>query len=169
MDLNTLLKITYGLYVVASKKEKSFNGQIANTVFQISSSPIIVAVSINKKNLTHEFIKESKVFTVSILSIETPLEFIGRFGFRTGREIDKFENVNFNIGSRGVPYLIDYTVGYLECEVERKIDVITHTLFLGRVTDAQTIADIEPMTYEYYRRVKGGKTQERAPTHIKVI
>lgn len=168
MNVKTFQKITYGLYVVASKKEASLNGQIANTVFQIASDPPVFAVSINKKNLTHEYIAHSRKFSVSILSKDTPLEFIGRFGFRTGREINKFENIGYKLGVTGVPFLLDYTIGYLECELEREIDVITHTLFLGNVVNAEILTDGEPMTYDYYHKIKGGKTQERAPTYIKV-
>jgi len=86
-----LYKLGYGLYVVSSIKGDRINGQIANTVFQISSEPPAVAVSINKKNLTHEFIVESKVFTVSILSQDAPLSFIGHFGFKSGREVDRLK------------------------------------------------------------------------------
>ena len=86
MDLKALYKLGYGLYVVSSIKGSRRNGQIANTVFQITSEPPTIAVSINKNNLTHQFITESKVLSVSVLSQDTPLSFIGRFGFKSGRE-----------------------------------------------------------------------------------
>jgi flavin reductase (DIM6/NTAB) family NADH-FMN oxidoreductase RutF len=89
MNIKALFKLGYGVYVVTSKKGDRFNGQIANTVFQVTSEPPAVAVSINKSNLTHEFIKESRVFTASVLCEETPLTFIGRFGFKSGRDTDK--------------------------------------------------------------------------------
>ncbi|GAI26192.1 unnamed protein product [marine sediment metagenome] len=72
MNLKALYKLGYGLYVVCSRKGDRLNGQIANTVFQIASEPPTIAVSINKNNLTHDFIKESKVFTASVLSQDTP-------------------------------------------------------------------------------------------------
>ncbi|HDH63366.1 MAG TPA: flavin reductase, partial [Firmicutes bacterium] len=87
MDLKTLHKITYGLYLVTSKNGEKINGQIANTVFQVTSDPPRISVTINKKNLTHEFIEKSRVFAVSVLSKETPLKFIGNFGFKSGRDI----------------------------------------------------------------------------------
>jgi ferric-chelate reductase [NAD(P)H] len=167
MNAKTFQKISYGLYVVASRKGTSLNGQIANTVFQIASDPPIFAVSINKKNLTHEYIQSSQVFSVSIISTETPLEFIGRFGFRTGREINKFENLNYRFGLTSAPIVLENSIGYVECKVEKEIDVITHTLFLGNVIDAEIIGEGEPMTYDYYHRIKGGKTGERSPTYIK--
>lgn len=99
VDTKAFHKLSYGLYVIGSTREGRLNGQIANTVFQISSNPATVAISINRKNLTNEFIKDSKVFSVSVLAKETPLDFIGHFGFRSGREIDKYKNVSFKMKS----------------------------------------------------------------------
>ncbi len=166
MEPKTFHKLGYGLYVVSSKKDKSFNGQIANTVFQITSNPPAIAVSINKKNLTHNFILESKLFTVSILSTETPMKFIGRFGFRSGREIDKFEGVDYQVGVTGTPIVLENSIGYLEAEVINTLDVGTHVVFVGKVVDAQILKDGEPMTYAYYRKVRGGKVPKAAPTYI---
>src|ERR1035437_9945703 len=98
MNLAALYKIGYGVYVVCSKDGEKYNGQIANTVFQACSEPPTVAVTINKKNLTHEYISKSGVFTVSILSKETPMTFIGKFGFKSGRDINKFADTNYKIG-----------------------------------------------------------------------
>ncbi len=95
MNVKALYKLGYGLYVVSSKKGDRLNGQIANTVFQIASEPPTIAVSINKNNLTHEFIKESRMLAVSVLSQDTPLSFIGHFGFKSGRDIDKLEGINY--------------------------------------------------------------------------
>ncbi len=74
MDRSALYKLTYGLYVVSSCKGDRLNGQIANTVFQVASEPPTIAVSINKQNLTHQFIQQSRVFTVSILCQQTPIK-----------------------------------------------------------------------------------------------
>lgn len=166
MELKTLFKISYGLYIVSSKKESKFNGQIANTVFQITSEPPTIAVSINKQNLTHEFIKESKVFTVSILSQDVPMNFIGQFGFKSGREFDKFKDVKYKIGITGAPVILDNTVGYIEAEVIDTKDVGTHTVFVGKITDAEIINDKEPMTYAYYHEIKKGTAPKTAPTYI---
>jgi len=167
MNLKILHKISYGLYVVSSRTGEKFNGQIANTVFQITSEPPIIAVSINKQNLTHEYIRESKVFTVSILSKETPMKFIGHFGFRSGRELDKFKDVNYRVGATGAPVVMENTVGYLEAEIIDSLDVGTHTVFIGKIIDAEIIKEGEPMTYAYYHEVKRGKAPKTAPTYIK--
>ena len=166
MNLKALYSISYGVYVVCSKKGDRFNGQIANTVIQITSEPPTIAVSINKKNLTHEFIKESRIFTVSILCEDTPLSFIGNFGFKSGRDTNKFEGINYQIGETGAPVVIDNTAAYLEVKVTKEVDVGTHTIFIGDLISAEVISDETCMTYAYYHQVKGGTTPKTAPSYI---
>ena len=166
MNLKSLHKISYGLYVVCSKNEKNFNGQIANAIFQVTSEPPTVAISINKQNLTNEYIKKSKVFTVSVLSEEAPLKFIGTFGFKSGRDVDKFENVKYKIGKTKVPIVLDYALAFIECKVTDKIDVGTHTIFIANVIDADILNDANPMTYAFYHKVKGGYSPKTAPTYF---
>lgn len=167
MDLKTLYKISYGLYVVSSKDGEKLNGQIANTVFQTTSDPPTISVCLNKKNLTHEIIQKSKVFAVSILAKDTPLKFIGDFGFKTGRETDKFKDVKHKTGITGAPIVLDNAVGYVEAEVINSLDVGTHTIFVGKVVEAQMISNAEPMTYAYYHEIKRGASPPTAPTYIK--
>jgi len=154
------------MYIVGSRKGDRINAQVANTVFQITSEPPTIAVSINKKNLTHEFISESRVFSASVLCTETPLNFIGNFGFKSGRDVDKFKDVKYKIGTTGVPVVIDYAVSYLEARVTKEIDVGTHTVFIGEVVDAEVLNDKECMTYSYYHMVKKGTTPTTAPHYI---
>jgi len=166
MNLKALYKLGYGLYVVSSIKGKRLNGQIANTVFQITSEPPTIAVSINKNNLTHEFIKESKVLAVSVLSQDTPLSFIGHFGFKSGRDIDKLSGINYKIGETGAPVVTDNTLAYLEARVDKEVDVGMHTIFIGKLVGAEVIKEGEPMTYAYYHQVKRGTTPKTAPSYI---
>ena len=167
LDLESLFNLSYGMCIVSSKKDGEFNGCIVNIVFQLTPEPPMVAISVNRGNLTHEYIAESKVFAVSILAEGTPLEFIGRFGFRTGRDIEKFEQVNYRIGQTGAPIITDNTAGFLEAEVINAIDVETHTLFIGKIIACETIDNGKvPMTYNYYRDVKRGRTPRTAATYI---
>jgi len=166
MNLKALHKLGYGLYIVSSRKGNRLNGQIANTMFQVTSEPPTMAVSINKNNLTHEFIKESKVLTVSILSQSTPLPFIGHFGFRSGRDIDKFEGINYKMGEAQAPVVTDNTLAYLEVNVTQEVDVGTHTIFIGKLVGADVMKEGEPMTYAYYHQVKRGTTPKTAPSYI---
>jgi flavin reductase (DIM6/NTAB) family NADH-FMN oxidoreductase RutF/rubredoxin len=167
LDLESLFKLSYGMCIVSSKKDGRFDGCIVNAVFQIVPEPPTVAVSVNKQNLTHEYITDSRVFTVSVLAEGTPMEFMGRFGFKTGRDIDKFEQVRYKIGQTGAPIVLDNTVSFIEAKVVDVIDVETHTLFISEIIACETIDDDKiPMTYTYYRDVKHGRTPRTAATYI---
>ena len=167
MNLKALHQISYGLYVVCSRKGDRINGQTCNTVIQVSSEPPIISVCLNKGNLTHEFVEYSGVFTASILSQDTPLSFIGRFGFKSGREVDKFDGVNYKRGETQAPIVLDHTLAYLEAKVISTADVGTHTIFIGELVDAEVIQEGEPMTYAYYHQVKRGTTPKTAPSYHK--
>jgi len=167
MDLNALRKITYGMFVVASKKGDKINGQIANTVFQVSAEPPLIAISINKLNLTHEYISESKVFSAAVLSEDTQMTYIGLFGFKSGRDTDKFKASKYKTGVTGVPIALDFTIAYFECEVIGSYDAGTHTIFVGKAVGSEILDDTkEPMTYAYYHEVKKGFSPKTAPTYI---
>ena len=165
MDTKALFNLSYGLYIVSAKKEGRLNGQIANTVFQVSGAPNSVAVSINKQNLTHEFIQASRLLTVSILAQSAPLSLIGHFGFKSGREADKFAGANFNykIGENGLFYVTDHTNAFIEAKVIREMDANTHTVFLAEVTDAAVLSSEPSMTYAYYHQIKRGAVPKTAP------
>jgi flavin reductase (DIM6/NTAB) family NADH-FMN oxidoreductase RutF/rubredoxin len=166
MNLNALHNCSYGLYVISSRKGDRLNGQIANTVFQVTSDPPTITVSINKQNLTHEFITESKAFAASILSRDTPLSFIGHFGFKSGKEVDKLKDVNYKLGETKTPIVLDHTLAYLEARVINQVDVGTHTIFIGKLVGADVLREGEPMTYAYYHQVKRGTTPKTAPSYI---
>jgi len=148
MDITTLFKLSYGLYVVSSKIGDKLNGQISNTVMQVTAEPIKILICLNKNNLTYQYIKESGVFSISILDQNTPMQFIGHFGFKSGRDIDKFKEIDHKIGKTGTPIVTSHTLGYLECEVVGEMDAGTHVAFIGKLIDAQTL-------------------QKNAPTYIK--
>lgn len=169
MDKKALWKLSYGVYIVASRKDDKLNGQIANSVFQVTAEPPKIAACIHKENFTHECIKDSGVFSVSVLSKNTTLRFIGRFGFRSGRDYDKFEGVNYKIGITGAPIVLDYTVAYLEAKVVMEVSVGTHTLFVGEVVNSEIVSEEDVMTYEYYHKVKRGTTAKKATTYIKEV
>ncbi len=166
MNVKALHKISYGMYILTSGKDGNYNGQIANAVIQSTSEPATVLVCVNQENFTHEFIENTKAFTLSILSEEAPMTLIGTFGFKCGRDIDKFEGIDFRTGSNGVPIVLDFTVAFLECEMINQMDIGSHTMFLGRVIDGDILSDNNPMTYAYYHTIKGGKAPKSAPHYI---
>lgn len=166
MNSEALHFLTYGLYVISSMKGGKINGQIANTVMQICSDPLVVTAVINRNNLTHDYISSSKVFTASILAQDTPLKFIGGFGFKSGREIDKFAEIKYKTGMTGAPVVLDNTLAFLEARVVNQIDVHTHTIFLGEVVSADILREGQPLTYAYYQQIKRGTTPKTAPSYV---
>ncbi len=166
MNKGALQKCSYGVYVVSTQYDGKLNGQIANTACQITSDPPTISVSLNKDNLTHDLITKSRVFSISILSEDAPMQFIGRFGFKSGRDTEKFEGVNYKIGETSAPIILEYVASYMDCELINTMDVGTHTIFVGRIIDAEIVSESRPMTYEYYHQVKGGKSPKTAPTYV---
>jgi len=165
-NLEGLSQITYGLYIVTASDGEKANGMIVNTSFQVTAEPPSVAVSVNKKSFTHDLILRSKKLAVMPLEQQTPFVFIGRFGFRTGRTFNKLENVVFCEGENGCPLIKEHTLSAIELSVFQTVDLSTHTLFIGSVTNTRVfIPKGEPLTYAYYRDVLKGKTPAGA-THI---
>jgi flavin reductase (DIM6/NTAB) family NADH-FMN oxidoreductase RutF/rubredoxin len=166
LNSKALYNISYGLYVITGRNGDRLNGQIANTVFQISNQPVTLAVSINKQNLTHEFIREGKAFAVSVLAQEVPLSLVGHFGFKSGRELDKFAGIHYKLGESGLPYIAEDTLAYLEASVIQEVDAGTHTIFIGEMTGGEVLKEGMPMTYAYYQQVKRGSVPKTAPTYV---
>jgi len=166
MDKQALRDISYGLYLVTSVSGEKVNGQIANTVFQVCSETPKIAISINKDNLTHEYIKKSGVVAISVLEEDTPMTFIGNFGFKSGKDIDKFSQVKYEKGQTGAPIVSENTLSYIEGKIVDSTDVGSHTLFVVEVVDAKVVKEGVPMTYDYYHTVKKGKSPKNAPTYI---
>jgi len=166
MGVEAFRKLSYGLYIVSSEKDGKFNGQVANAMFQVTSEPPTIAISINKENLTHSYIQTSRRFSISILSQNTPMTFIGLFGFKSGRIVNKLEGVNYKVGKTGIPIVLQHAIAWIEADVVEDLDCGTHTIFVGRVTDGNILNNELPLTYAYYHEVKKGKSPKTAPTYV---
>ena len=150
-DLTALFKIGYGLYVVTSNDGKKDNGLIVNTVSQVTSSPNRVAVTINKANYSHHVIKMTGKMNVNCLSVEAPFSVFECYGFRSGRNVDKFEGIDLDRTDNGLAILPQYINAVMSLEVEQYVDLDTHGMFICKVTEARVISDRETMTYTYYQ------------------
>jgi len=166
MNFEALFKLSYGLYIISSKDGDKFNGHISNTVFQTTAEPPTLAICTNKQNLTFDYINKSNVFSISVLDQETDFKFLGLFGFKSGRDIDKFKDIKSSIGKTGAPIVLDNTLAYIECKVKSSVDVGTHVIFVADIIESEFIKDGEPLTYDYYRKVKKGLSPKTAPTYI---
>jgi len=157
--------LSYGLYILTSRNENRLNGQIVNTVIQVTSEPPRVAVIVNKKNLTHEYVSQSQLFGVSVLEEGAPLTFFGPFGFRSGRDYDKLAKVQFKEGTTGCPLITQHALSVLEAKVIERIDVGTHTVFIGDVVSSEVLKEGAPLTYRYYKENLKGKPSQNSPTY----
>lgn len=164
IDRSVFRDLSYGLYIITSRDEDRINGQIVNTVIQVTSDPPRVAVIINTKNYTHELIAKSNIFSATVLEESTPMTFLGPFGFRSGRDIDKFAKVPFRNGTTGCPLIIEHALSVLEAEVIDQVDLGTHTVFIGRVVSSEALKKGAPLTYHHYHTVLKGKSPPNAPT-----
>ncbi len=164
MDPKSLWSISYGIFIVTTVLDGKANGQITNTVIQVSADPPRVAFALNKENFTHELLYKSGVFAVSVLDENTPMKFIGTFGFKSGRDIDKFAGVEYEEGAMGCPCVTENAISIFEGRVFNKMDVGTHTLFAGDVLGGRVLTGGEPLTYAQYHANKG-VAPKAAPTY----
>lgn len=164
MNTDIFRKLSYGVYVVTAWSDGKPMGCVANCVMQITSEPATFSVSINHDNFTHKCIKNTGKFAVSVLAETTDPKIIGTFGFKSGKDIDKFENVGYTVEDR-LPVLTD-SCGYLVCDVINTMETATHTVFLGELKAAGQFGDKRQMTYDYYHKVIKGSSPKNAPTYL---
>lgn len=167
MDTKVLNKISYGMYVIGTKYNGKNVGCFVNTVTQITSQNPIISVSINKNNYTNEAIRNVKKFSVSILSEETNSDVIGKFGFFSSKDTEKYNNFAYKEVD-DMPLLDEKVCGNMICEVLNIVDTETHDIFIARVLNTLDLNEsLVPMTYKFYHEVIKGTAPKTAPTYIK--
>ena len=164
MDLKAFNQLSCGLYLISSAYEGKESGCIVNTVQQVTAEPAQLAVTINKNSYTGELIAQSGMFEATVLSKDVALEQIGRFGFQSGRDTEKFEGISCLRDEEGIPYVKEGMTARFFCRVTGQMDVGTHRIFVGKVEQAQCMEG-ESMTYAYYHQVKKGGTPKEAPSY----
>ena len=151
-DPTALFNIGYGLYVVTSNDGKKDNGLIVNTVTQVTNTPNRIAVTINKANYSHHIIKQTGKMNINCLSVDAPFSVFENFGFKSGRNTDKFEGCEPLRSENGLIVLPRYINSFMSLEVEQYIDLDTHGMFICSVPEARVLSDRETMTYTYYHQ-----------------
>lgn len=147
-----MFQISYGLYVLTARSYGKDNGCIINTVAQVTSTPNRVMIAVNKKNYTHDIIRETGLFNLSVLSESAPFDIFKRFGYQSGRTVNKFDGFDaYRRTPNTLAVLTDHTCAYLCCEVVSEIDLGTHTMFIADVRDCDVTSDEKPVTYTYYQ------------------
>lgn len=160
MDNKALFKLSYGVFVLSSKSGDKVNACITNTCIQVANDPVRIAISVLNTNLTCDYIKDSGVFSVSVLDKTCIFDTIKHFGMQSGRDVNKFEGVKLPIDLNGVPYLPWSTNSVLSAKVLESIDLGTHTLFIAEVEDMKVLSDNEPLTYADYHKDLKPKPQK---------
>ena len=165
MDEKALYKITYGLYVVSAQAEGQRSGCVVNTLQQVTAEPVRLAVTVNKDSLTCQLIQKAGRFAAVALDQRADMMAIGRFGFRTGRDMDKFEGIPCKEDAAGMPYPTATACAHYSCKVEQTVDLGTHLLFVDLAEESEILTEDEPLTYSYYRNVIKGLTPKGAPSY----
>lgn len=150
MDIQALNKLSYGLFVLTARQGGKDNGCIINTAGQITVTPNRIQISVSKQNLTHDMVLASGEFNVSVLSQDAVFWVFQHYGFQSGRDVDKFENIPETRTANGIRYIAGCTNAVISGKVISTVDCGTHTLFIADVTDALTLSDEPSMTYQYY-------------------
>ena len=152
MDKKAMYKLTYGLFVLTANENGKDNGCIINTAIQAAGDPNQVSISVSKQNYTHDMIVRTGKFTVSSITEKADFSLFKRFGFQSGKDTDKFQGFDgWMRGINGVTYITESTNAYISVEVEKSVDLGSHTLFIGKVTDMEVLSDDKSVTYEFYQ------------------
>lgn len=149
-DLSALFNIGYGLYVVTCNDGKKDNGLIVNTVTQVTNTPNKIAVTINKENYSHHIIKQTGKMNINVLSIDAPFSVFEKFGFTSGRNVDKFADCEPLRSDNGLVFLPRHINSFMSLKVDQYVDLDTHGMFICEITEARVLSDKETMTYSYY-------------------
>ena len=166
MDAKAMFSFSYGLYVVSANDGENVGACLINTALQVTGDPLQVAVTLNKQNHTTQVVKAAEHFTLTVVSKTADMPFIGRFGFKSSADVDKFEGITTKTSLLFDPYTPEHACAMVCCAVVNTIDLGTHVMFIGEVCDAERVSDEEPMTYAYYHQVKGGKTPPKASSFL---
>ena len=166
MDATALYKFQSGLYVVSAQTGDDVGACIINTGLQLTSTPLQVEVVVNKQNHTEGVIAKAGHFALTVVTESANMLYIGRFGFRTSADYDKFDGIACEHTVLGDPYTPENAACVLACDVVNTLDVGTHTIFVGEVKDAKVLSNDTPMTYSYYHTVLKGKTPAKASSFI---
>ncbi len=141
--------------MVGTKSGEKKNGCITNTCMQIANDPTRIAIAVINTNYTCDLIKESGMFTLSMLDKTVSFDTIKHFGFQSGRNVDKLANLTLPEDDNGIPYMGWSACAMLSAKVIDSMDLTSHTLFIAEVTDARVLSDKAPLTYaDYQNEVK---------------
>ena len=165
MDKKAMYKLSYGLFVLTSAMDGKDSGCIINTAQQVTSEPNRISIAVNKSNFTHDLVKQSGKFNVSIISQAAEFELFKHFGFQSGRDVNKFADyADCKRSANGLYYVTAGINSYISAVMEKEVDLGSHTLFIASVEDMEVLSDTPSATYEYYQSSIKPKPAQSAQT-----
>lgn len=162
MDKKALYNLSYGVFMLATKSGDKANGCITNTCMQVANSPTRVAISVINANYTCELIKESGIFTLSMLDQTCTFQTIKHFGMSSGRDVDKLADIKLPVDDNGIPYMGWQSCAMLSCKVVDSLNLGSHTMFIAEVTDGKVLSENAPLTYADYQSKVKPKPEKKA-------
>ena len=151
MNQKVLQNLSYGLFVLTAHRDGKDNGCMINTAIQLTSDPLMISIAVNKDNFTCKMISDTKKFTISVLSEDATFDLIKRFGFQSGRDVDKFEGFSaVKCLPNGTKAITEGTNAYISVDVINQVDLESHILFIGTPTDGEILSDVPSARYAYY-------------------
>ena len=151
---NPMHRLTYGLFVVTAVDGEKKNGCITNTAIQVASSPDRIAVAVNKSNFTHDMILKTGRFNISVISEAADFALFKHFGYQSGRDVDKFAGyTDFKTSANGIPYITAGTNAFFSIDVKQSVDLGSHTLFIGEISESAVLSEAPAATYSYYQEI----------------
>lgn len=149
IDKTAVHKLSYGLFVLTAKDGEKDNGCIINTAMQVADSPVKIAISVNKKNYTHDMIKKTGEFNLSVLTENVPFFVFQHYGFKSGRNEEKVVG-EMKRSENGIVYLTEFANAFISCKVVEEVDCVSHTMFIAEIAESQVLSNERSVTYQYY-------------------
>lgn len=164
MNNKAMFKLSYGLFILTAREGEKDNGCITNTAIQAASEPNQLSICVNKAGYTHDMIMRTGEFNVSVISQDGSFDLFKRFGFQSGKDVDKFEGFDgCKRAANGILYVTDGTNAFFSVKVTKTEDLGSHTMFIGEITDMDVLSDAGSATYEYYQNNIKPKPEPKKP------
>ena len=138
-----LWKLVNPVTIITASHEGKLSGFIGTWVTQASFAPPLIMAAINPRHYTYELVKASGSFAVNVLK-SNQATLVDSFGKRSGKTVDKFENIEYELGITSSPILND-CVAYFDCQVVWEKEAGDHHIVIGSIVDADIKAGGETL------------------------
>lgn len=127
-------KIPNALALVGSRSGDTRNAMTTSWITQLSMAPVLIGVGVDQSALTHRLIDESGAFTVNLWDATDTRVFV-KFSKPAIDDGATLNGRSVRSATTGAP-VFDDAIAWVDCQVRHRLDLGTHTLFIGEVVDA---------------------------------